>query len=161
MNSFILREAGKLIFPVLLVLSLVILYRGHHLPGGGFIGGLLGASAFILVGLGESMEYARRRLRVAPVTLLAGGLALAVLSGLPGVFAGTGFMVGMWLPEFSLFGLTKVHLGTPLLFDVGVFFTVIGFTLETVFNLARLADPDETGEIPDPESAQNGSNDDQ
>ncbi len=143
MNSFILQQAGKLLFPALLVLSIIELYRGHNLPGGGFIGGLIAAGAFILLGLGISMEEAARRLRVEPSTLLVAGLAIAVLSGVPGFFAGKSFMDGLWLPEFHLPLLGGVHLGTPLLFDVGVYFAVIGFSLETVFSLATLAEPEE------------------
>ncbi|MFP4351816.1 MAG: MnhB domain-containing protein [Puniceicoccaceae bacterium] len=146
MNSFILSQAGKLLFPALLVLSLIELYRGHNLPGGGFIGGLMASIAFILLGLGVSMQEAARRLRVRPVTLLYVGLGIAVLSGIPGFFVGKAFMDGLWLPEFHLPLLGVVHLGTPLLFDAGVYLAVIGFSLETVFSLAVLAEPDEEEE---------------
>ncbi|MEM0966688.1 MAG: MnhB domain-containing protein [Verrucomicrobiota bacterium] len=141
MNSFILKQAGHILFPALLVLSLIELYRGHNLPGGGFIGGLLAACAFILFALGESMEAAARRLKFSPVTLLIVGLSISVFSGILGFVAGESFMVGLWLPEFSLPLVGKVHLGTPVLFDVGVYFVVIGFTLQSVFSLSALAEP--------------------
>lgn len=143
MNSFILRQAAQVLFPALLLLSVIELYRGHNLPGGGFIGGLLAASAFILVGLGDSMETARRKLRISPATLLAVGLAVSLLSGFPALFTGGEFMEGRWFPAFKLPLMGTVHLGTPLLFDLGVFFVVIGFTLGTVFSLARLAEENE------------------
>lgn len=139
MKYFILGQASRLLFPVLLVLSLIVLYRGHNLPGGGFIGGLLAASAFILVGLGVSMDRAKELLRVEPVMLMGIGLAIAVASGLPGMFEGAAFMTGVWLPGFSLPLIGKVHLGTPLVFDVGVYLVVIGFVLHTTFSLAELA----------------------
>lgn len=139
MESFILSRAGRLLFPWLLLLSLIVLYRGHNLPGGGFIGGLLAAAAFILVGIGDSMEFARRRLRCDPTTLMAAGLAIAVASGLLGMLFGEPFLTGEWLPGFSFPGLGKVHLGTPLIFDVGVFLTVIGFVLHVTFSLAAVA----------------------
>lgn len=139
MHHFILNRTGRMLFPCLIVLSLIVLYRGHNLPGGGFIGGLLAASAFILVGIGDSMEYARRSLRVRPVVLMASGLAVAVLSGLFGMFAGAPFLTGEWLPGFSLPLLGKIHLGTPLVFDVGVYMTVIGFVLHVTFSLAEVA----------------------
>ncbi len=143
MNSFILNQAAKLLFPALLILSVIELYRGHNLPGGGFIGGLLAAGAFILLGLGSSMETAARTLKVKPGALLTMGLGIAAASGLLGIFAGKGFMVGLWLPAFHVPFLGDVHLGTPLLFDVGVYFAVVGFSLETVFSLALLAEPGE------------------
>ncbi len=143
MSYFILSQASRLLFPLLLVLSLVVLYRGHNLPGGGFIGGLMAATAFILIGVGESMDRARAMLRVEPVVLMAWGLATAAISGLPGVFAGHAFMTGVWLPGFSLPLLGKVHLGTPLVFDVGVYLVVIGFVLHTTFSLAELGHTEE------------------
>ena len=139
MSYFILGQASRLLFPALLLLSLLVLYRGHNLPGGGFIGGLLAATAFILVGLGHSMERAKAMLGVEPVKLMALGLLVALVSGLPGLLVGAPFMTGQWLPGFSLPLLGKVHLGTPLVFDVGVYFVVVGFALHTTFSLAELA----------------------
>jgi multicomponent Na+:H+ antiporter subunit B len=142
MKYFILGRAGHMLFPCLIVLSLIVLYRGHNLPGGGFIGGLMAAVAYILVGLGSGMPAAKAKLRVDPVTLLGLGLAVAILSGLPGMVNGGAFLTGAWLPTFTLPLLGKMHLGTPLVFDVGVYLVVIGFTLHTTFNLAELAEPD-------------------
>ena len=138
MSYFILGQASRLLFPVLLVLSLIVLYRGHNLPGGGFIGGLLAATAFILVALGDSMERAKTILRVDPVNLMAAGLFMAFISGLPGLFIGQPFMTGQWLPGFSLPLVGSVHLGTPLVFDIGVYLVVIGFALKTSFSLMSL-----------------------
>lgn len=140
MKYFILKEASRLLFPALLVLSLIVLYRGHNLPGGGFIGGLLAAIAFILVGFGDSMERAKNLLRINPVQLMALGLATAVLSGVPGLLFNAPFLTGEWLPGFSLPLLGKVHLGTPLVFDIGVYLVVLGFALHSTFSLARLAE---------------------
>lgn len=146
MNHFLLSRASRLLFPALLLLSLVVFYRGHNLPGGGFIGGLLAASAYLLVGFGAGMQEARRLLRVRPVVLMGLGLVIAVASGLPSLFQGEVFLTGQWLPTFELPGLGAVHLGTPLLFDLGVFLTVIGFCLHTAFSLAALGHVDEEGE---------------
>ena len=139
MRYFILIQAARLLFPALLILSFIVLYRGHNLPGGGFIGGLLASIAFILIGLGDCMEEAKRYLRFDPVNLMTSGLLIALLSGLPQLFFGQALMQGAWLPTFSLPLLGTVHLGTPLIFDVGVYLVVIGFTLYTTFSLAELA----------------------
>lgn len=139
MKYFILGYAGRILFPLLIVLSLIVLYRGHNLPGGGFIGGLMAATAYILIGIGSTMTQAKASLRIDPVMLLAIGLAIAVLSGFPGMLGGDAFLTGRWLPDFTLPLLGKVHLGTPLVFDVGVYLTVIGFTLHTTFSLAELS----------------------
>lgn len=115
------------------------------MPGGGFIGGLLAASAYLLVGFGSSMEEARRLLYIRPVALMGLGLVIAVASGLPSLVEGQPFLTGQWLPTFKLPVLGTVHLGTPLLFDFGVFLTVIGFCLHTAFSLAMLGGVDEEG----------------
>lgn len=143
MKHFVFIQGVRLLFPALLILSLIVLYRGHNLPGGGFIGGLMAATAFILIGISHSMERAQQSLRIKPVVLMAWGLAVAVLSGVPGWAQGGPYMTGQWLPGFSLPLLGKVHLGTPLVFDVGVYLVVIGFTLHTTFSLARLSKIDE------------------
>lgn len=153
MKWFVLSQAGRVLFPWLLVLSLIVLYRGHNLPGGGFIGGLLGAAAFILVGLGDGMAAARRRLRLDPVTVLGIGIGVTVLSGLPGLFGEKkSYFVDQWLPDFSLPLLGEMHIGTPLVFDLGVYIVVVGFVLHTVFSLDFLAQTDTRDELEDDEA---------
>ncbi|MFP4260069.1 MAG: MnhB domain-containing protein [Opitutales bacterium] len=150
MKWFALSQAGRILFPWLLLLSLIVLYRGHNLPGGGFIGGLLGATAFILVGLGDGMAEARRRLRLDPVNVLGIGLGVAVLSGLPGLFGEKkSYFVDQWLPDFTLPVLGEMHIGTPLIFDIGVYIVVVGFILHSVFSLDFLAKTDERDELED------------
>ena len=146
MKQFVVNQSSRLLFPALIVISLIVFYRGHNLPGGGFIGGLFAAGAFILLGLGSSMEHARAALRVNPVTLMGLGLLIAMISGFFGRGAGDPYMTGVWLPTFYLPLLGAVHLGTPLLFDLGVFLTVIGFALQTAFSLAALGHAEEEEE---------------
>lgn len=146
MKYFILAQSTRILFPTLLVFSLLVLYRGHNLPGGGFIGGLMAATSFILVGISTNMDEARRILRIHPVSLMAIGLAAALASAIPSFLMGEAFMTGAWLPGFSLPLLGKVHLGTPLVFDIGVYLVVIGFALHTTFNLATLCHTEEEEE---------------
>ena len=140
-DSMVLATAAKVLLPILLLLSLFVLYRGHNEPGGGFIGGLVGASAIILYSLGCGLEQTRKMMRVRPTFLIALGLIVAVGSAFwAPAFGGTP-MEGLWLPTFSLPLLGTVHLGTPLIFDVGVYFAVIGFTLLVAFSLEELRLP--------------------
>ena len=130
MNSLILNITARYFGPLLVVLSLLILYRGHNLPGGGFIGGLTAASGLLLVVLSQGWSFTQSRWWPDPIVLLAIGLFLAGCSGLPGLLDGKSFMSGLWLPAFDMPLIGKVKLGTPLLFDLGVYLTVIGFTLK-------------------------------
>jgi multicomponent Na+:H+ antiporter subunit B len=75
-------------------------------------------------------------MRVAPGTLIGVGLAVVLVSGLLGMVGQT-FLTGLWLPSFELPLLGKVHLGTPVLFDIGVYLAVIGFVTQTTFSLTE------------------------
>jgi multicomponent Na+:H+ antiporter subunit B len=116
---------------LLLLFSLFLLLRGHHEPGGGFVGGLVASAAFSLHAIAHRPAETRRLLRVEPETLLALGLAVAVCSGLPGVVAGRPFLTGLWLEAWGHAA------GTPLVFDVGVYLVVCGVCLSIILSLAE------------------------
>ena len=128
-GSVLLRQGILPLSALLALISLVLLWRGHNLPGGGFIGGLVAASAAVLLALAFGVARARAVLRVAPVALLAIGLAVAAGAGLVGLVHGQPFLTGSWIFPAGL------PLGTPLLFDVGVFLTVLGAVLHMLFRL--------------------------
>lgn len=134
MQSLILAAASRVLLPLLLLFSLFLLFRGHYQPGGGFVGGLVAAAAFTLYAIASGLQQARRALRIAPRSLMSIGLLLALLSGLPGALRGQPYFSGSWcridLPIAS-------SLGTPALFDVGVYLVVIGVGLTIVFTLAE------------------------
>ncbi len=136
MTSLILRAASLYMQPILLIFSVFLLFAGHNEPGGGFAGGLVAAAAFALYAIAYSVDEARQLLRVAPRTLIGLGLLLAVSSALLSLFAGQPFMTGRWM-EFHLPGFGEVSLGTPLLFDIGVYLDVVGVTLLIIFSLAE------------------------
>ncbi len=135
MNSILLTTATRYVGPLLLTLSLILLYRGHNLPGGGFIGGLMAASSVILLAYARGWTETEESLPIDPLLFMASGLALAMLSGLLGILLGGVFMESVWLPFFKVPLLGKVKLGTPLLFDIGVYLTVIGFTVKCALAL--------------------------
>uniref|UniRef100_A0A7C4L1L8 Na+/H+ antiporter subunit B n=1 Tax=Bellilinea caldifistulae TaxID=360411 RepID=A0A7C4L1L8_9CHLR len=134
MGSIILYLAARYLMPLLMVFSVFLLIRGHNEIGGGFVGGLVAASAFILFAIANNVQAARRILRVQPRTLVAAGLLVALLSGLIGWLSGKPFMTGLWLKD-PLPVIGKI--GTPLMFDVGVYLVVIGVTLLIIFTLAE------------------------
>lgn len=138
-SGLIFETGARILLPLCIVVSLIALYRGHNEPGGGFIGGLIFAAGFILYGMAYDGRSARKKLKAAPSVYIGVGLLIAIVSGLFGPLTGQPFMSALWLPDFSLPLLGKVHLGTPLLFDVGVFLTVIGFTLKVVFSFQSSA----------------------
>jgi multicomponent Na+:H+ antiporter subunit B len=136
MTSLILRTATRFLMPLLLLFALFLLFRGHNEPGGGFVGGLVVAAAFILYAIAYGVDAGRRALLVDPSKLLGVGLLVALSSGIPAVLRGRPFLTAMWTTA-GIDGLV-VDVGTPLVFDVGVFFAVIGVVLTIVFTLAEV-----------------------
>ena len=138
--SLILRSAGQLLLPLLMVLSIYLLLRGHNEPGGGFIAGLVAASAIALKLFAADIQSARGVLRVDPRRLLGMGLLVALVAALMAPFSGRGsFFEGLWV-DVALPVVGKTHLGTPLLFDFGVYLVVIGAVLTMVLTLAEMED---------------------
>lgn len=121
--------------PLLLIFAVFLLLRGHNAPGGGFVGGLVVASAFVLYGIDSGVAASRRALIVDPSSLLATGLVIAIASGLPAVAMGRPFMTALWTNVGI--GPASFAIGTPLVFDLGVFLVVIGVVLTIVFRLAE------------------------
>lgn len=133
MSSLVLNATARGFFAVMLVGSLWVLLRGHNEPGGGFIGGLMGAAAFAVISLSMGVEAARRLLRVHPVILMGAGLVAACISGIPGLAMDRSFLAHQWL-QINL-GVGTLKLGTTLLFDLGVYLVVVGGVLAFMFRL--------------------------
>jgi multicomponent Na+:H+ antiporter subunit B len=123
-------------FPPLLVFSVYVLLRGHHYPGGGFVGGLFAGSAFALYALAFTVADARKALRADPRDITAVGLAVALLSGLPALYSDHAFLTGTWW-EVPLPAGGTLDVGTPLIFDIGVYLVVLGVLLTLVFTLGE------------------------
>ncbi len=140
MKSVILQTAARPIVGLTLLVSVVVLLRGHNEPGGGFVGGLLFAAALSLHALAFSTREAQSLLRVSPKTLLGSGLLIATLSSVPPILVGESFFKGMWfnlnVPGFE----DAIKIGTPVLFDIGVYLTVAGVLLAMIFTLEEIRD---------------------
>ena len=137
MTSTILQTAARVLMPLLMLFAVFLLLRGHNQPGGGFVGGLVVGSSFVLYSIAFGVDAGRRALLVRPSTLLGVGPLVALTSGLPAAITGQPFMTAKWM-EVPLGG-TAVALGTPLVFDVGVFLAVVGVVSTIVFTLADVS----------------------
>ena len=134
-SVFVLAFASPLFFWLLAALSVIVLLRGHNEIGGGFVGGLMAALAFAIVALTHGVDRAREKLRYHPLTLVGGGLLLAVASGLPGLVVYGDYLRHIWI-DVTVLGL-HVKQGTTLLFDLGVYLAVLGTVLAFLFGLTR------------------------
>ncbi len=137
MKTIILKTASNYLLPLLLLFSVFILVRGHYLPGGGFVGGLVASIAFVLHAFANGLENTRQLLRIHPGYFMPAGLALALLSGVaPMLLADMPFMTGLWFEgKAPVIG----SVGTALFFDVGVYFVVIGAVLTIIFTISETA----------------------
>lgn len=134
MRSTILQTATNYLLPLLLLFSIFLLLRGHYLPGGGFVGGLIAAIAFVLHAYAYGLRSAEKYLKYAPKTLLPFGLLLMLISGMVPFFMGKPFMTAVWYPKpIVILG----NVGNALFFDIGVYFVVIGVTLTILFTISK------------------------
>ena len=111
---------------LMLLFSMFLLWRGHNEPGGGFIGGLVAAAGLVVYGLSDGAKSMRMILRVDPRIIALSGLLIAVLAGLLPLLGGADFLTGLWLFIGATATDKGLALGTPLLFDIGVYLTVVG-----------------------------------
>ena len=134
MTHVILKAAAGRLLYVLLGLSLIVYYRGHNEPGGGFIGGLMAASGYIFYMLAHGVTQARRKMRIKPLWLISAGQSVALAAALWPVFIDKPFFTGLWL-KIAVTPSFVIKLGTPMLFDLGVYLLVWGAVTGIVLNI--------------------------
>jgi multicomponent Na+:H+ antiporter subunit B len=136
MNSMILRTAARFLMTLLLLFSIFLLLRGHNEPGGGFVGGLVAASAFVLYSMATSPAAARAALRIDTRMFIGVGLLLSLSSGALPFIEGKPFLTALWW-DINVFGMTHIELSSPLFFDIGVYLVVLGVSLTMMLALAE------------------------
>lgn len=137
LDSFLLDAVLGLVFLLVNIVSIYLLLRGHNLPGGGFIGGLMTGMSFILLGLVRGWEDLQKEIPIEPLRVATIGVAIAFISGLLPVFRGDPFLTQYNLHAKDVPLIGELHIGTPLLFDIGVFLLVCGMTVKLIIVLAR------------------------
>ena len=134
MAELYLRLLDRILTPILLILALWLFLRGHNAPGGGFIAGLAAAAAFQLQILSRGDQYVRRLVGPFLQPMTGIGLALTTLAALIGLSQGD-FFRGVWL--FWHIGSFELELGTPQLFDLGVFLVVVSVVVSYLLSLGH------------------------
>jgi multicomponent K+:H+ antiporter subunit A len=126
----------RLLLPMAAMVSLYFLLRGHNAPGGGFVGGLVMATAVIIQYMIGGTMWVEARLRVHPLYWMGLGLLAAAGAGLIAWFSGLPFLTARSV-HLQLPLLGDVHLSTVLLFDLGVYMLVVGATMLMLVALAH------------------------
>ncbi len=126
----------RLLLPMAMLVSLFFLLRGHNAPGGGFVGGLVLATAVILQYIVGGTVWVESRLRIQPMIWIALGLLSAACAGAGAWLQGQPFLSNLtWHGELPLLG--ELHLSTVLLFDLGVYMLVVGATVLMLVAIAH------------------------
>ncbi|MEO8995846.1 MAG: hydrogen gas-evolving membrane-bound hydrogenase subunit E, partial [Nitrosospira sp.] len=126
----------QLLLPVAGMVSVFFLLRGHNEPGGGFVGGLIMATAIILQYLVGGTAWAESRTRIRPQYWIGAGLLCAAGAGISAWMAARPFLSALaWHGRLPVIG--ELHLSTVLVFDLGVYFLVIGSTVLILVALAH------------------------
>lgn len=134
MTTLILKTAAVYLMPLLLLFSVFILLRGHYLPGGGFVGGLIASIALVVYGYANGIDRIKEFLRFHPGVLIPLGITLSLFSGILPLLLNKPFMTGVWLDgKYPIIG----SIGTALIFDIGVYFVVLGTALTIIFSIAE------------------------
>src|SRR5690554_736715 len=134
MKSRVLQTATNYMLPILLLFSVFVLLRGHYHPGGGFVGGLVAAIAFVLHSFSNGTESTLKLLKYHPRVFIPFGLLLAVLSMMAPLLSGLPAMTGLWLDNpIPVIG----SVGSALFFDLGVYIVVVGVVLTILFTITQ------------------------
>lgn len=134
-DSFILKKTATAVAVMVQVFSVYLFFRGHNQPGGGFIAGVATSVGILLLVIGHGRERIATLIRFDPLQLSAVGLAVAFASSLIGPLTGQAFLTHFHYKDTDFPVLGTFYAGTPMLFDLGVFLTVVGVILKTTFVL--------------------------
>ncbi len=138
-HPLLLRSLTQVLLPMTLVVGLYILLRGHNAPGGGFIAGLIVASALVAQYLAHGINTTANRMKVSMHASMALGLLLAAATGIGAILIGYPYLT-------STFGhlhwpiVGSFELASAMAFDLGVFLVVVGATVLILVQLGRLTE---------------------
>ncbi len=135
-EDVILQTATKVIVFIVLIFGVYVFFSGHHEPGGGFIGGLITASAIVLLLMAFDVKTVRDNLPVDFKLVGAAGILIMILSGAASMLFGEAFLFQTFTEvDLPVFGPTE--LATAVLFDVGVYLAVVGTALTIILSISE------------------------
>ncbi|MBL8563712.1 MAG: monovalent cation/H+ antiporter subunit A [Gemmobacter sp.] len=130
--------ATRMMLPIALMVGIYIFLRGHNVPGGGFIAGLVVAIALVMQYMASGFGWTAARQRIDYHGIIGAGVLVAAATGIGSWFAGRPFMTSNY-GYFEIWPLEKFELATAALFDLGVFLTVLGAVMLALSSLSRIA----------------------
>lgn len=136
-HPMMLQTISQLVLPLALMVSMYIFLRGHNLPGGGFIAGLVTAAAMILQYMANGVDWVKYRFNYNYQSIAAMGVLIATLTGIGSWVFGANFLTS-WFTYLDWPLVGKFEIATAILFDLGVYLTVIGATLMILANFGQM-----------------------
>lgn len=135
-NEVILQSIAKVVVFIILTLAIYLFFSGHHMPGGGFVGGLVLASAFVLLLLAFDIQTIRKGFPIDFKIVGAIGAFIVVASGLAATVFGKDFLYQTMF-HFSLPVFGEVELGTITIFELGVALAVLGVVVTIILSISE------------------------
>jgi len=142
----LLATISQSLLPLALLVSFYIFLRGHNLPGGGFIAGLVTAVAFILQYIAHGSHWIAERITINYRKVIAAGIGIAMFTGVGSWLFGRPFLT-TWFDYFDIPLIGEIELASALVFDVGVYITVVGSTLMILASLGQLTADEHKEEV--------------
>lgn len=139
-NPVMLHTITRFVSFIILAFSIYLFFAGHNNPGGGFIGGLMTASALLLMYLSFDNELMRKIIPFQYTWMIPTGLLLSLGTGVIGFFLGDPFLT-QYDAYFDLPIKGETHLATAVVFDIGIYLTVVGVTLLTIVTIGEDSQP--------------------
>ena len=136
-HPLLLATVAQSILPLALMVSIYIFFRGHNLPGGGFIAGLITAVAIILLYISQGVDWVKARMNIEYQRVVAIGLLIAFATGLASWLFGRPYLTS-WFDYFQLPVFGEIELASAIAFDLGVYVTVVGATLLILASLGKM-----------------------
>ncbi|QDH33615.1 monovalent cation/H+ antiporter subunit A [Porphyrobacter sp. YT40] len=137
-HPIMLVMASRIILPLTLTVAIFLFLRGHNQPGGGFIAALVVAVAFLVQYLAAGFDWSDERLPFGEHQLIGWGVLVAMATGLGAMALGSPFLTS-WFDYFSLPLIGKFELASAMLFDTGVFLTVLGAVMLALAQLSHIS----------------------
>ncbi|WP_214756454.1 MULTISPECIES: Na(+)/H(+) antiporter subunit B [unclassified Exiguobacterium] len=135
-NNLMLRNVTRVVTFILFTFSIYLFFAGHNNPGGGFIGGLMTASALLLLYLGFSMRRIKKAVPFDFTTIIAVGLLVALATSVSSMFFGHPFL-SQFYEYVQLPVLGETGVATSLPFDLGIYLVVVGMALTIILAIAE------------------------
>lgn len=136
-HPLILSQVTRFLLPLALMVAVYLFLRGHNAPGGGFIAGLVAAVALILQYMASGIAWSQRQWRQAFHPLIAFGVLIAAATGAGSLVLNHPFLTSTF-GHVTLPVVGEFELASAMLFDLGVFLTVVGVIMLILANLGKL-----------------------